>query len=63
MLNSVAYTPNQMKDVINEIKSLTDKPFGVNTTLLFPNAKENMEVALEEKVPILNYALGKGLVN
>ncbi len=60
MLNSVAYTPNQMKDVIKEIKSLTNKPFGVNTTLLFPNAKENMEVALEEKVPILNYALGKG---
>jgi enoyl-[acyl-carrier protein] reductase II len=60
MLNSVAYTPNQMKDVIKEIKSLTDKPFGVNTTLLFPNARENMEVALKEKVPILNYALGKG---
>jgi len=60
MLNSVAYTPNQMKDVIKEIKSLTDKPFGVNTTLLFPNAKENVEVALEEKVPIVNYALGKG---
>ena len=60
MLNSVAYTPSQMKDVIKEIKSLTDKPFGVNTTLLFPNARENMEVALKEKVPILNYALGKG---
>jgi enoyl-[acyl-carrier protein] reductase II len=60
MLNSVAYTPNQMKGVIKEIKSLTDKPFGVNTTLLFPNAKENVGVALEEKVPILNYALGKG---
>jgi len=60
MLNSVAYTPNQMKEVIREIKSLTDKPFGVNTTLLFPNARENVEVALEEKVPILNYALGKG---
>jgi enoyl-[acyl-carrier protein] reductase II len=60
MLNSVAYTPDQMKDVIKEIKSLTDKPFGVNTTLLFPNARENMEVALKEKVPILNYALGKG---
>jgi enoyl-[acyl-carrier protein] reductase II len=49
-----------MKDVIKEIRSLTDKPFGVNTTLIFPNAKENMEVALKERVPILNYALGKG---
>jgi enoyl-[acyl-carrier protein] reductase II len=60
MLNSVAYTPNQVRDVIRQVKSLTDKPFGVNATLVFPNARENIEVALEEKVPIINYALGKG---
>jgi enoyl-[acyl-carrier protein] reductase II len=60
MLNSVVYTPDQMKDVIKEVKSLTDKPFGVNATLIFPNAKENIEVALEEKIPIINFALGKG---
>ena len=60
MLNSVAYTPNQVKDVIKQVKSLTDKPFGINATLVLPNAKENVEIALEEKVPILNYALGKG---
>jgi enoyl-[acyl-carrier protein] reductase II len=60
MFNSVANTPNQMKDIIKEIKSLTDKPFGINVTLLFPNARENAEVAMEERVPILNYALGKG---
>jgi enoyl-[acyl-carrier protein] reductase II len=60
MFNSVANTPDQMKDIIQEIKSLTDKPFGINVTLLFPNARENAEVAMEERVPILNYALGKG---
>jgi len=60
MFNSVANTPDQMKDIIKEIKSLTDKPFGINVTLLFPNARENAEVAIEERVPILNYALGKG---
>ena len=60
MLNSVVYTPDQMKGVIREVKSLTDKPFGVNATLIFPNAKENIEVALEEKIPIINFALGKG---
>jgi enoyl-[acyl-carrier protein] reductase II len=60
MLNSVAYTPDQIKDVIKQVKSLTDKPFGVNTTLIFPNARENIEVALEEKVPLINFALGKG---
>jgi enoyl-[acyl-carrier protein] reductase II len=60
MFNSVANTPDQMKDIIQEIKSLTDKPFGINVTLLFPNARENAEVAMKERVPILNYALGKG---
>ena len=49
-----------MKDVIQQVKSLTDKPFGVNATLIMPNARENLEVAIEEKVPIINFALGKG---
>jgi len=60
MLNSITYTPDQMKDVIKQVKSLTDKPFGINATLIMPNARENIEVALEEKVPIINFALGKG---
>jgi enoyl-[acyl-carrier protein] reductase II len=60
MLNSVAYTPHQVRDVIRQVKDLTDKPFGVNATLIFPNARENIEIALQEKVPIINYALGKG---
>jgi len=58
--NSLANTPDQMKGIIQEIKSLTNKPFSINVTLFFPNARENAEVALEEKVPIINYALGKG---
>src|SRR4030067_1968182 len=60
MLNSVWYTPDQIKDVIRQVKFLTDKPFGVNATLIFHNVRENVEVALEEKVPIINFALGKG---
>jgi enoyl-[acyl-carrier protein] reductase II len=60
MLNSVAYTPGQVREVIKQVKLLTDKPFGVNATLVMPNARENIGIALEEKVPIINYALGKG---
>jgi len=60
MLNSVAYAPSQVRDIIKQVKSLTDKPFGINATLVLPNARENIEIALEEKVPIVNYALGKG---
>jgi len=60
MFNTVATPPSQLRDVINEVKSLTDKPFGLNVTLILPNAKENAEIALNEKVPIINFALGKG---
>jgi enoyl-[acyl-carrier protein] reductase II len=60
MLNSVAYAPSQVREVIKQVRSLTDKPFGINATLIFPNARENIEIALEEKIPIINYALGKG---
>lgn len=60
MLNSVAYTPDQMKNVIQQVRSLTDRPFGVNATLLLPNARKNIEVAIEQRVPVINFALGKG---
>ncbi|MCF8054354.1 MAG: nitronate monooxygenase [Deltaproteobacteria bacterium] len=50
----------QVRDAIREIRSLTDKPFGANATLLFPGARENAEILLEEKVPVINFALGKG---
>jgi enoyl-[acyl-carrier protein] reductase II len=45
---------------IKEIRSLTDKPFGANATLLFPGASENAKVLLEEQVPVINFSLGKG---
>jgi enoyl-[acyl-carrier protein] reductase II len=48
------------RQAIREIRSLTDKPFGANATLLFPGAAENARVLLEEKVPVINFSLGKG---
>lgn len=53
-------SPEQTRDSIREIRRLTDKPFGIGATLLMPGAKENAEVALEEKVPVINFSLGKG---
>ncbi len=50
----------QTREAIREIKRLTDKPFGTNTTLLFPGAADNARVALEEQVPVINFSLGKG---
>jgi enoyl-[acyl-carrier protein] reductase II len=50
----------QTRKSIREIRKLTDKPFGIGATLLMPGAKENAEVALDEKVPVINFSLGKG---
>ncbi len=50
----------QTRKAIKEIRRLTDKPFGANATLLFPGASENAKVLLEEKVPVINFSLGKG---
>jgi enoyl-[acyl-carrier protein] reductase II len=50
----------ETRRAIHDIRTLTDKPFGANATLLFPGAVENAKVLLEEKVPVINFALGKG---
>lgn len=52
--------PDQTRQAIREIRTLTDKPFGANATLLFPGAAANARVLLEEKVPVINFSLGKG---
>lgn len=48
------------RKAIREIREKTDKPFGMNASLLFPGAAQNAAVALEEKVPVINFSLGKG---
>jgi enoyl-[acyl-carrier protein] reductase II len=49
----------QTRESVRKIRKLTDKPFGAGVTLLMPGARENAEVLLEEKVPVLNVSLGK----
>lgn len=51
---------NETRAAVKKIRELTDKPFGANATLLFPGAKENAKVLLEEEVPVINFSLGKG---
>jgi len=50
----------ETREGIRKIRELTDKPFGANATLLFPGAKENAKILLEEEVPVINFSLGKG---
>ena len=49
----------ETRTAIREVRSLTDKPFGINSVLIFPMGRQNIDVAVEEKVPVINYALGR----
>lgn len=60
ILASGPLSPDETREAIREIRTLTDKPFGIGCTLLMPGAKENAQVAVEEKVPVVNFSLGKG---
>lgn len=50
----------ETRDYIQRTKKLTKKPFAANITLYFPGADRNARVIFDEKVPVVNYALGKG---
>jgi enoyl-[acyl-carrier protein] reductase II len=60
ILASGALSPEECRAAIRDIRSLTDKPFGVGCSLMLPGAAECARVALEEKVPVINVSMGKG---
>ena len=54
-----SHTPEELRSDIRKIRELTDKPFAVNQILLSPTASANLAVVVEEKVPVVNYTLGR----
>ncbi len=50
----------ETRQAIQETRKLTKRPFGANVTLYFPGAERNAKIIIEEKVPVVNYSLGKG---
>jgi len=59
ILATARCNPHETRESIKEIRKLTDKPFGINQILNGPGAKENIAIAIEERVPVINYSLGK----
>ena len=53
------YSPEDTRKQVRQIREMTDKPFMVNQPLYRGWAKENIQAAMEEKVPLINYSLGK----
>ncbi|MDI6616606.1 MAG: nitronate monooxygenase, partial [Syntrophaceae bacterium] len=59
VLATARCTPQETREHIRQIRDMTDKPFGINQILVGPGARENIEIAIEEKVSFINYSLGK----
>jgi NAD(P)H-dependent flavin oxidoreductase YrpB (nitropropane dioxygenase family) len=49
--------PHLLRELIHRMRSLTDKPFGVNFILQFPVA-EHVAVCVDERVPVLSFFWG-----
>lgn len=50
--------PEVLKTHIQKCKAATNKPFGVNVPLLYPDIEKHMQIILEEKVPIVFTSAG-----
>jgi len=53
------YSPEDARKNIRQVRELTDKPFMINQYLLGGWARDNIQVSIEEKVPFINYSLGR----
>ncbi|MBL7720022.1 MAG: nitronate monooxygenase [Flavipsychrobacter sp.] len=50
--------PDVLREHIQKCRQATDKPFGVNLPLLYPDLEKHVAVILEEKVPIVFTSAG-----
>ncbi|MDO5663701.1 MAG: nitronate monooxygenase [Bacteroidia bacterium] len=50
--------PDTLREHIQKCKAATDKPFGVNIPLMYPQIDEIMQIVIEEKVPIVFTSAG-----
>lgn len=60
ILGAGVQPPSVVAEQIREIRALTDRPFGINCPLALPNAVDNAKLALTERVPVINYSMGRG---
>lgn len=58
LLGSGSMHPDTVRDHIRKTKLATNKAFGVNVPLIYPNIEEIMQIIQEEKVPIVFTSAG-----
>jgi len=50
--------PDTLREHIRKCKQATDKPFGVNIPLLYPDINQLIDIVIEEKIPIVFTSAG-----
>lgn len=58
LLGAGSMYPEVLKEHIRKCKEATDKPFGVNVPLLYPDIDKIIAIIIEEKVPIVFTSAG-----
>lgn len=58
LIGSGSMYPDVLKEHIQKCKEATDKPFGINVPLLYPDVEKHIEIILEEKVPVVFTSAG-----
>lgn len=58
LIGSGSMYPHVLLQHIQQCKAATNKPFGVNIPLLYPNIKEHIQIIIQQKVPIVFTSAG-----
>ena len=58
LIGSGSMYPDILRQHIQKCKKATDKPFGVNIPLLYPNVDDHLKIIIEEKVSIVFTSAG-----
>ncbi|MCG3172747.1 MAG: Nitronate monooxygenase [Myxococcota bacterium] len=58
VLGTSTMTPAEVRQNLDMMKDLTDKPFGVNISLISPTVEETVQIVIERKCPIVFTAAG-----
>ena len=58
LIGSGSMYPDTLREHVRKCRAATDKPFGVNIPLLYPDIDKHIQIVLEEKVPIVFTSAG-----
>lgn len=58
IIGSGSMYPDVLREHIQRCKAATDRPFGVNVPLLYPNIEQHIQTIIDEKVPIVFSSAG-----